>query len=238
MNFDFLDNKNVQLLFSIFEKNKNNLFIVGGAVRNTFANFPITDIDFCTSVKPDNIIKILKMNNIEYSDIGKKFGTITAHINNEYYEITTLREDIYKKTRFPIVKFIKNIKQDAFRRDFTMNAIYIDKDKNIYDRFNGIDDIKNKIVKFIGNPEKSITKDPLRILRYFRFCAEYFHENFDKLSLNTCLENFDKSFVLSKKKFNLEYQKIIEAKGAKIILDKWEKFGILEKVNNFLKEEK
>lgn len=238
MNFDFLDNKNVQLLFSIFEKNKNNLFIVGGAVRNTFANFPITDIDFCTSVKPDNIIKILKMNNIEYSDIGKKFGTITAHINNEYFEITTLREDIYKKTRFPIVKFIKNIKQDAFRRDFTMNAIYIDKDKNIYDRFNGIDDIKNKIVKFIGNPEKSITKDPLRILRYFRFCAEYFYENFDKLSLNACLENFDKSFVLSKKKFNLEYQKIIEAKGAKIILDKWEKFGILEKVNNFLKEEK
>ena len=79
MNFDFLDNKNVQLLFSIFEKNKNNLFIVGGAVRNTFANFPITDIDFCTSVKPDNIIKILKMNNIEYSDIGKKFGTALSN---------------------------------------------------------------------------------------------------------------------------------------------------------------
>lgn len=237
MNFDFLNDKNVQLLFSIFQKKKKDLFIVGGAVRNTFANLPITDIDFCTSAKPDTIIKILKDNNIDYMDTGKKFGTITALINNISFEITTLREDIYKKTRFPIVKFIKNLKQDAFRRDFTMNAIYIDKNANIYDRFNGIGDIKNKIVRFIGNPENSITKDPLRILRYFRFCAEYFYENFDKKSLKTCLENFNKTFVLSKKKFNLEYQKILNAKGAKIILDKWEKFGILESINNFLKEE-
>ena len=237
MEFDFLNNKNVQLLFSIFEKKKKKLFIVGGAVRNTIANFPINDIDFCTSAKPDSIIKILKDNNIEYTDIGKKFGTITAHIDDEHFEITTLREDIYKRSRFPIVKFIKNRKEDSFRRDFTMNAIYIDKNAEIYDRFNGINDIKNKIVKFIGNPEKSITKDPLRILRYFRFCAEYFHENFDKNSMKACIENFNKSFVLSKKKFNIEYQKIINAKGAKIILDKWEKFGILEKVNKFLKEE-
>lgn len=237
MNFDFLKEPEVQLLFSLFNENAKDLFVVGGAVRNEIAGFPITDIDLSTPAKPDEITDILSSAQIEFSDKGKKFGTICANINGKTFEITSFRKDMYGKSRFPKVEFIKNRRIDAWRRDFTMNAIYVNQNMEIFDQFNGINDIKNGVVRFIGNASKSIANDPLRILRYFRFCSQYFYENFDEDTFNLCIAEFSKTFVLSRKKFATELEKIQCGKGKNIILDKWEKSGILKAIQNFMKEE-
>ena len=239
MNLKKLQTKEILNLFSLFEKNNEQLFIVGGAVRNIVIGKEIKDIDFCTTATPQKMIEIFTNTKIIFDDKAQKFGTIKIKDSNDtYFEITTLREDIYKSSRFPSVKFIKDIKTDGKRRDFTMNALYMDKEGKIYDFFNGIEDIKSGTIKFIGNVNKSIKNDPLRILRYFRFCGEYFYKNFDEKTLDICLKNFDLTFTLTKKKFLEEYEKILNSEGEKIILDKWEKVGILERVNKFLKDVK
>ena len=115
-----------------------------------------------------------------------------------------------------------------------MNALYLNKDGEIYDFVGGIDDINNKVVKFIGDIEISIANDPLRILRYFRFCTEYFYENIDNETFDICMKYFSKTFTLSKRKFKTEFDKILISKGKNIILDKWKKFDILDSVNNFM----
>lgn len=234
MSFDFLKNFDISYLFQLFEENNENLFIVGGAVRNSLIGDRLTDIDFCTTSVPYKTIQILKSKNIIYETIGKKFGTITAILNNKKFEITTLREDLYTNSRFPKVRFVKDIKIDSLRRDFTMNALYLNKDGEIYDFVGGIDDINNKVVKFIGDIEISIANDPLRILRYFRFCSEYFYENIDNGTFDICMKNFSKTFTLSKRKFKTEFDKILISKGKNIILDKWKKFDILDSINNFM----
>ena len=153
--------------------NKDNLRIVGGAVRNFLLNKKITDYDLSCKYTPDEILDILNNNNIKALTIGKDFGTITAIINHKSFEITSTREDIQTDGRHAIVKYTNDFRIDAERRDFTFNALYLDFNNNLYDYFNGVEDLKNGIVRFIGNPEERIKEDYLRILRLFRFYSFY-----------------------------------------------------------------
>ena len=106
--------------------------------------------------------------NIKVIDTGISHGTVTAIINKKKFEITTLRKDVLTDGRHANVSFTKDWKQDALRRDFTMNSIYADIEGRIFDPLNGILDLKNGKIKFIGSPEKRIQEDYFRILRYFR----------------------------------------------------------------------
>lgn len=232
MNFNKLYTAEIKILFNIIP----NLFIVGGAIRNTLLNYPITDIDLTSQELPDNIIKILKKNNINYNDKNKKFGTIIININNKNFEITSFRKDTYTNSRYPKIEFTPNITTDTKRRDFRLNAIYLDKNQNLIDITNGITDIKNKNLIFIKSPLISITEDPIRILRYFRLISEYNLNNIDSDTLNICLNNFDKTFSLTKQKFKTEFEKIITGKYKNIILDKFQEFDILNKSQKFIKK--
>ena len=178
----FLENiKEAQIIFSHLneiEKDKNVRF-VGGCVRKAFCGEIVDDIDLATSLTPDEVKKKLNKENIKVIDTGISHGTVTAIINKKRFEITTLRKDISTDGRHAKVEFTKNWEEDASRRDFSINAIYADIQGRIFDPQNGIFDLQNRKIKFIGNPEERIQEDYLRILRYFRFVTQYNKGDYD-----------------------------------------------------------
>ncbi len=146
---------------------------VGGCLRKILNNEKVDDIDLATNLNPFEVAEILKKNNINFYESGIEHGTITAIIDDHKFEITSLREDIFTDGRHAKVKFSKDWKKDASRRDFTINSIYSDLDGNLFDPFNGKKDIEIGQVSFIGDAEKRIKEDYLRILRYLRFFLNY-----------------------------------------------------------------
>lgn len=209
MRIKFYFSKEIKLLFTIFnQNNQDNLRLVGGAVRNSLMNKKINDYDFATRFNPQETIAILNQNNIKYLTLGEKHGTITAIINNKKFEITTLRLDVETDGRHSIVEFTKSYQEDAKRRDLTFNALYLDDKKNLYDYFKGITDLKKKMVRFIGEPEKRIQEDYLRILRFFRFFSNY-GIFLDYKSFEACKKYKEKLTQLSKERIKNEFCQIL-----------------------------
>ena len=146
---------------------------VGGCVRNIINKEKVDDIDMATNLEPIQVCEALKKNNINYYESGIEHGTITAIIDKCKFEITSLRKDIFTDGRHADVRFSKNWKEDAYRRDFTINSIYSDCDGNLFDPFDGKNDLKKGSINFIGDIDKRITEDYLRIVRYIRFFLNY-----------------------------------------------------------------
>ncbi len=173
----------IKLIFKIFD---GQIRLVGGCVRDLLLNKKINDFDFATKVLPEEIIKILKNNNLKAIPTGLKHGTVTAIVNNKNFEITTLRKDLKTDGRHAVVEFVDDYFFDAARRDFTINALYLDSKGLLYDYFDGISDLENRKVKFIGDASQRIEEDFLRILRFFRFSCNYAAELDDK-GLKACI---------------------------------------------------
>ena len=184
LNFPF--SKELTTLFKILNHN-SNLRIVGGAVRDFILKNPTKDIDLACSYTPEKTIDILNSYNIKTLKTGIKYGTITAIVNDKLFEITTLRSDINSQGRKSDVKFIDDFLSDAKRRDFTINAMSINEDGELFDYFGGFNDANNGIIRFIGNPEQRIKEDYLRILRFFRFSC-YYSKNFHLDSLSAAIK--------------------------------------------------
>jgi len=146
---------------------------VGGCVRKIVNKEKVDDIDLATNLDPQKVCEALKENKINYYETGIEHGTITAIIDEYKFEITTLREDISTDGRHAKVQFSKDWKEDASRRDFTINSIYSDREGNLFDPFDGRKHLENGLVKFIGNSDIRIKEDYLRILRYLRFFTNY-----------------------------------------------------------------
>ena len=178
------DLKNLEEAKSIFsalenQDKSNKLMFVGGCVRKLLNKELVNDIDIATNLSPDELKNILRENNINFIETGIAHGTITVVINKIKFEITTLRKDVSTDGRHANVEFISDWEMDAKRRDFTINAIYSNLKGEIYDPLGGLKDLENKIVKFIGDPNKRIREDYLRILRYFRFYIQYSNHQHD-----------------------------------------------------------
>jgi len=218
----------VENLFKIFGDNK--IYLVGGCVRNALSNEKVNDIDFASILNPDEIINTLKFNNIKFIDIGKDHGTITAIINNNKYEITSCRSDIDTDGRHAVVKYTDNIKEDSNRRDFTINAIYVDVSGKIFDFHNGIIDLKEKKIKFIGDLETRIQEDYLRILRFFRFQCDYQSEEIKKEELLLIKKNIDGLNKVSKERLWIELKNIIKHKNSIKPLKNMQEIGIFEMI--------
>ena len=146
---------------------------VGGCVRKSISGENIDDIDLATILEPDEVKKRLNKEDIKVIDTGISHGTVTAIFNNKKFEITTLRKDVSTDGRHAKVMFTTNWEQDASRRDFTINAVYSDMEGRIFDPLNGISDLQNGVIKFIGKTDERIQEDYLRIIRYFRFFTQY-----------------------------------------------------------------
>ena len=206
---DFPYTKELLLLNNIFNgTHGDNLRIVGGAIRNFLLNKEISDFDLSTTFLPEQTIEILEQNNIKYFSTGICFGTVVAVINNKIFEITTTREDIKTDGRHAEVKFTQNFEIDAKRRDFTFNALYLDFHNNLFDYFNGIEDLMKGIVRFIGNAENRIQEDYLRILRFFRFYC-YYGIVLDNQGLKYSIKYKDKLTTLSGERIKAEMFKIL-----------------------------
>ena len=205
-NYSNIFNKNLIALFKILINKGDEARLVGGCVRNYILNKEINDYDIATIYTPNELEQILTKNNIAFLTVGKKFGTITALYRGEKYEITTLRKDIKTDGRHAIVEFTRDYKEDAKRRDFAFNAMYIDFNGKLYDYFNGLEDLINNNISFIGDAQKRIDEDNLRILRFFRFYGSYcFSSNYNDLSI--CKKNKKKIKNLSLERISDEIHK-------------------------------
>lgn len=169
---DFLKlTDNAIMLMTLIENAGYEAYAVGGAVRDSLMNKPCHDIDITTSALPEITEKILESNNIKYVETGLKHGTITAVVDGEPYEITTYRTDgEYNDNRHPEnVCFVSDIKEDLSRRDFTINAMAYSDKRGLVDLFSGKQDIDNRLIRAVGNPDKRFNEDALRIMRAIRF---------------------------------------------------------------------
>lgn len=157
----------------IFQLLDYNCRLVGGCVRDFILfNKLVDDIDIATPFLPDEVIARLG-SRFSVVPTGLAHGTVTVFLGDKKYEITTLRKDTLTDGRHATVVFNSSYEEDAKRRDFTINALYCDYDGNIYDYFSGLEDLKLKLVRFIGDPKLRIEEDFLRILRFFRFSFRF-----------------------------------------------------------------
>lgn len=161
----------INYIFDLFKKYNYEIRIAGGAVRDLLMNITPKDIDFATIATPDQMKDMFEKEGIRtLNRNGEKHGTVTVRINEkENFEITTLRIDVRTDGRHAEVKFVNDWKLDSNRRDLTVNSLFLGQDGTVYDFFNGIEDVLQRRIRFVGEPEQRIREDYLRILRYFRF---------------------------------------------------------------------
>lgn len=164
-------NKNIFLnLNKIFESHGYDLYVIGGTSRDYLLGIDVLDYDFVTNATPDEMKEFLPDANFTFA----KYGSISVKVDGVKVDITTFRkEEGYGDYRHPSkISFVRTIEEDYKRRDFTINAIYLDKDLKVIDPSGGLKDLKSKTIRFIGDPETRIKEDPLRILRAERFAKK------------------------------------------------------------------
>ena len=205
--------KAILQLFSAIESYSENSEIryVGGCVRKALNNEILDDIDLAVNLKPNECIEALNKNNIQFYETGIKHGTITAIIGNHKFEITSLRKDLNTDGRHAEVSFSKDWHEDASRRDFTINSIYADINGNLFDPFDGKEDLENGKINFIGDPEKRIKEDYLRILRYIRFFINYSKQPHDDKVQRLIKKNLIGISNISTERMLDEFKKIINS---------------------------
>ena len=212
----FLENiKEARIIFSHLNEigKESEVRFVGGCVRKAICGENIDDIDLATSIEPEDVKKRLNKQDIKVIDTGISHGTVTAILNNKKFEITTLRKDVSTDGRHANVEFTSNWEEDASRRDFTINAIYADIEGRIFDPLNGMSDLQNGIIKFIGSPEERIQEDYLRILRYFRFFVQYSKTDYDQKIIRTIKQYINGINKISNERIFDELKKIITLKN-------------------------
>lgn len=208
-------------------------YLVGGCVRDAYMGIPPKDWDICTSATPEEMREVFK--DYKIYNTGEKHGTLTVNVNDELFEVTTFRKDgRYTDARHPdSVEFIDDIKDDLARRDFTINAIAYNYQESHIDPFGGCKDIRNNIIRCVGNPEERFKEDALRILRALRFAARYGLKIEDKtLSAMYNLTLSGALHKIAKERIREELIKIIDAPYAYNILHQY--YGIICNVIPYL----
>ena len=203
---------------------------VGGVVRDTLLGGAVNDIDIATSLDPQAVLNRLKAARIKAIPTGLAHGTITAVLPSGVVEVTTLRRDIATDGRHAVIAYTDDWREDAARRDFTINALYADPvSGTVYDYFGGIDDLAARRVRFIGDPLQRIAEDHLRILRFFRFLAR-FGDTPDGDALAACAARANDLMALSRERIADELLRLLVAPGAPAIVALMHDNGILAPV--------
>ncbi len=202
---------------------------VGGCVRDSLLGEQPKDFDVATRLTPDEVMGALKAAKLGAAPTGLAHGTVTAIADHQGIEVTTLRSDVATDGRRAVVAFTKDWAHDANRRDFCMNAIYATPDGELFDPVGGLADIAARRVAFIGDAEKRIREDYLRILRFFRFTAR-FSENFDDAGLAACARLKDGISALSAERIGAELMAILTLPRASFALKAMNNTGILAQI--------
>ena len=205
----WLDRPGIRRLLKALDAKAGTARFVGGAVRDLLLDEEPGDLDLATTLSPQEVIGLLEAAGIKAVPTGIEHGTITAVSSGTVVEVTTLRSDVSTDGRRATVAFTDDWQADAGRRDFTINAIYADPfTGELHDYYAGIDDLKSRTVRFIGEPLQRIAEDHLRILRYFRFHARYGHGSPDPHALEACVERANDLMALSRERIADELLKL------------------------------
>ena len=211
--FPFYRNRDLKFIFERLQggipADKVVARFVGGCVRKHLSNGKIDDIDIATILTTDQIKEKFKDTNFKVIDTGIKHGTVTILFNKFKVELTTLRKDIQTDGRHAKVEFTDDWKQDSERRDFTINAIYLDINGKIFDPQMGTLDLKNHNIKFIGDPQRRIEEDYLRIIRFIRFKIMY-DSKVEPSTSDIIKQNLDGIKKISKERILIELLKILD----------------------------
>src|ERR1700704_2103028 len=188
--------------------------VVGGAVRNALLKIPTGDIDIATTALPAEVIRRAKAAGIKSVPTGIDHGTVTLVVDAQPFEVTTLRGDPETFGRKAKVAFGRDWVVDAERRDFTINGLSVDAEGVVHDHVGGLDDIRAKRVRFIGDPDLRIAEDYLRILRFFRIHAAYGAGEPDRAGYLACIAARAGLTTLSAERVRMEMLKLMVAQGA------------------------
>ncbi len=214
--FPFYKNSDLRFVFKKLQEDHIGKDVtarfVGGCVRKYLSNEEVDDIDVATSLTPTQVKEKFKDTKFNIIDTGLKHGTVTLVFNKLKLEITTLRKDVKTDGRHAEIEYTNDWQEDSNRRDFTINAIYLDIKGKIFDPQLGTKDLKNNIVKFIGDPNKRIEEDYLRIIRFIRFSLEY-QNKIEKSTVEALKLNLNGIKKISKERILLELFKILKLKN-------------------------
>jgi poly(A) polymerase len=186
---------------------------VGGCIRKVINKEVVDDIDLATNLKPNEICEALKNKDINFYETGIEHGTVTAVIDEYKYEITSLRKDVKTDGRHAKVEFSLDWKEDAVRRDFSINSIYSDARGNLFDPNNGKKDLEEGLIHFIGDAESRIKEDYLRILRYVRFFLNYSNHKHKSEIIKIIKRNIGGISKLSSERLIDEFKKLTKSHG-------------------------
>lgn len=208
---DWLREPEIQRIFAILDGADGKTRIVGGAVRNAVLGMPVADLDFATSLLPKEVIARAEGAGLRAVPTGIDHGTVTVVIAHRGFEVTTLRKDVETDGRRAVVAFTDDWEADAARRDFTMNALYVDASGTTFDFVGGLDDARQGRVRFIGDPVSRIREDYLRILRFFRMHAWYGRDAIEAADLNAVTAEKAGLERLSAERIGREFLRLLAA---------------------------
>jgi poly(A) polymerase len=208
----WLDDPVTQQVCALFTQAGHQIWFVGGCVRNALLGAPVSDLDLTTDATPDVVMHLATAAGLRAIPTGIDHGTVTIAAKNASFEVTTFRRDVATDGRRAVVRFADNIRDDARRRDFTINALYAGADGVVADPLGGLADLDARRVRFIEDPDQRIKEDYLRILRFFRFFAWYGgYDGPDIAALAAVAANIDGLASLSRERVTAELFKLLAA---------------------------
>ncbi len=223
----FLDEARLKRVLGALDGAGEEARVVGGAVRNALLGAPVHDVDLATTATPDVIIARAQQAGLRAVPTGIEHGTITLVCDGVAFEVTTLREDVETHGRQATVRFGRDFRADALRRDFTINQLSVDAQGRVYDYAGGLEDIAARRVRFIGNAMTRIDEDYLRILRFFRFHAAYGDGAMDRDALHACITLRGGLTGLSRERVQGELMKLLVTKRAADAIEAMTHCGLL-----------
>lgn len=206
--------------------------VVGGCVRNALIGVPVTDVDIATDARPEIVIALAEQAGLRAVPTGIAHGTVTLVAGGQGFEVTTFRRDVETHGRHATVAFSDDLTKDAARRDFTMNALYARADGTVLDPLGGLKDLQARRVRFVGDAQARITEDYLRILRFFRFHAQYGDpaQGLDADALAACAAGAEGLEQLSAERIGAEMRKLLGAPDPAPALAAMAQCGVLARV--------
>lgn len=222
---NMFSNPRLQKLWNIMPEAR----LVGGCVRDYFLGQNPKDIDLAVPHVPEYVSDVFKKAGFSVIETGLQHGTVTVMVDGEGFELTTLRSDVETDGRHATVEYVTDWKTDSERRDFTFNAMYLDKDKNLYDYHDGLKDLNDRIVRFVGDADKRVKEDALRILRFFRFATRFKAFNLDQDAINAITNNIDMLDKLSVERVHSEFTKIFSTEDNLWAFNTMRNMGVFDK---------
>ncbi|KGJ17990.1 CCA tRNA nucleotidyltransferase [Paracoccus sanguinis] len=202
--------------------------VVGGAVRNALLGEPVEDIDLATDARPERVIALAEAAGLKAVPTGIAHGTVTLVADGRGFEVTTFRRDVETDGRRAVVAFSDRLEEDAARRDFTINALYAGADGAVIDPVGGLPDLAARRLRFVGDADRRIAEDYLRILRFFRFHARYGRAGgADPAALAACARGAAGLARISRERIGAELRKLLDAPDPREAVRLMDETGVL-----------